>query len=761
MGYKHVNIALLEKWAEKQRVLGVAPVEALLRHFIKETAWRLVVLAQTPTDCELLIKSEILGERRLCDAVREYFAQKLLLSEEQFADVVALKIADIEKDAADALEQSFIDANEAKAAQIANDTKAEDTAVRPVVAGSKFIEALDLSVRAFNVLKRGGVSTIAELISCTEEELLQFRNMNKRLLEEIKEKLAENGHSLMARSSLYMREFAEEPRVKTDGLEESFAGKDFSALLAEFEKIAPVINSSGTHEVFISQAYLFAINNGCGLTSRLNTLGETLTRLGLSRGGTGAVREYVIVLGAEEKDAYVSWKDFLSELAAAFIKNGSPIIACIDICEWLPRIKEARFLYYMRQLDKYTGKLIFVFRVPFLEKDALDDVHRVLSDVFTIRTVAFPPFTTEELIRNAKALLRGDGFVLSEDAIPVLTARISEEKRDGRFYGIKTLKKIIRETVYLKQLSIANGNSGDTTTISCSDIPELSDSYDATEKTGMEQLGELVGLGELKQQILGILVQIEAARKGKKQMPSIHMRFTGNPGTGKTTVARILGKILNEKGILRNGGFFEYSGRDFCGRYIGETAPKTATMCRDAYGSVLFIDEAYSLFNASDDSKDYGREALTTLIAEMENHRSDLLVIMAGYTDDMEALMKGNAGLKSRMPYTLTFPNYDRRELVNIFMTMAKNEFKCDKGLREAVAKYFEGLSDDALSDKEFSNARFVRNLYERTWGKALLRDQLSVNSGELTLKAEDFRQAASEGEFKAMLEKKSRRIGF
>ncbi|MCH5351294.1 MAG: AAA family ATPase, partial [Clostridiales bacterium] len=181
-------------------------------------------------------------------------------------------------------------------------------------------------------------------------------------------------------------------------------------------------------------------------------------------------------------------------------------------------------------------------------------------------------------------------------------------------------------------------------------------------------------------------------------------------GTGKTTVARIIGKLLKEKGILRVGAFFEYAGRDFCGRYIGETAPKTSSICRDAYGSVLFIDEAYSLYRGDGDTKDFGREAIDTLIAEMENHRDDFIVIMAGYTDDMDKLMSGNYGLKSRMPYTIEFPNFTREQLYDIYVSMAKGNFKCDPGLFDSARNFFMNLSEDFITAKEFPNARYVRN---------------------------------------------------
>jgi hypothetical protein len=147
-------------------------------------------------------------------------------------------------------------------------------------------------------------------------------------------------------------------------------------------------------------------------------------------------------------------------------------------------------------------------------------------------------------------------------------------------------------------------------------------------------------------------------------------------------------------------------------------------MCRDAYGSVLFIDEAYSLYRGDGNERDFGREALETLIAEMENHRNDLVVIMAGYTDDMETLMKGNAGLASRMPYVIEFPNFNRDELYRIYLSMIEGQFAYDEDLLPAVRAYFDALPDVVLDSKEFSNARFVRNLFERTWAKAAMRCQ-------------------------------------
>ena len=211
--------------------------------------------------------------------------------------------------------------------------------------------------------------------------------------------------------------------------------------------------------------------------------------------------------------------------------------------------------------------------------------------------------------------------------------------------------------------------------------------------------------------------------------------------------------------MLRIGSFFEYGGRDFCGRYIGETAPKVTGICRDAYGSVLFIDEAYSLYRGADNDRDFGREALDTLIAEMENHRSDLVVIMAGYPDEMDTLMKGNPGLSSRMPSLIEFPNFTKDEMITIFKSMLTDTFKYEDELIVAMEQFFRDLPQDFIESKTFSNGRFVRNLFERTWGKAAMRCQIN-GLKDVVLTADDFTRAASEKEFRSLQDKR-KSIGF
>lgn len=167
------------------------------------------------------------------------------------------------------------------------------------------------------------------------------------------------------------------------------------------------------------------------------------------------------------------------------------------------------------------------------------------------------------------------------------------------------------------------------------------------------------------------------------------------------------------------------------------------------------------MYRGSDgDSRDFGREAIDMLIAEMENHRNDLVVIMAGYTDEMETLMKANVGLESRMPYLIEFPNYTREQLFEIFMRMV-GSIKYTDDFKAYVKEYFDTLSDEIITAKTFSNARFVRNLFEKTCAKAGVR-KINEKNDALVLTAEDFKSATDERVFAKLIEKKKKsRIGF
>lgn len=535
--------------------------------------------------------------------------------------------------------------------------------------------------------------------------------------------------------------------------------EEFKQLAREIVAISEQVIKHSTQSVFATQSYLFSINDGCGLSTYIELLASLMAECGVFnfRDEPYIVEETIRQkLPTEAPDAYLGK---LARLKTDADSRRGGRLYCIDISEWIGKTDDKDFRAMLSLVEDNTLGNIFIFRVPFIEGDVLRSVKDSLSDILFIKEVSFTPFDTIQLEECAQRSFKKLGYCLEAEAWDVFDTRISEEKSDGRFYGINTVNKVVNEIVYRKLVSNCEKNCDDTC-ISCEDIVSLATTYHRKNKSAEEMLSELVGMDEVKQRVIEIVNQITVSLEKDIGSPCLHMQFIGNPGTGKTTVARIVGRLLKEKGVLRNGSFFEYTGRDFCGKFIGETAPKTASMCRDAYGSVLFIDEAYSLYRGNGDSKDFGREALDTLIAQMENHRNDMVVIMAGYENDMETLMQGNIGLKSRMPYRIKFPNYTSDELFSIFKKLIESSFEYDEQVLVEAQRYFESIPDSVINSKEFSNARFVRNLFERTWSKAAMRCRLLEN-GKIMIAAEDFSLAAAEREFISTVAKKTRSLGF
>ena len=256
-----------------------------------------------------------------------------------------------------------------------------------------------------------------------------------------------------------------------------------------------------------------------------------------------------------------------------------------------------------------------------------------------------------------------------------------------------------------------------------------------------EDLDSLVGLNNVKQMLRDLVslmkFKSKAGEKIKLSDTNLHMVFLGNPGTGKTTVARMVANILYNLNYIDQNKLIEVSAKDLIGQYVGQTAPKTMEVIEKALGGVLFIDEAYSLASKPGSSgNSFNEECIATLIQAMENYRDNLVVIFAGYSKEMDAFLKSNSGIVSRIGYTMEFKDYTTEELIEIFSSMFKKSgFTIEKSAIEKTKEIIE----EYRNTEGFGNARFVRNLYEKTIIKHATNTQNTTSKKALrTITAED-----------------------
>ena len=267
----------------------------------------------------------------------------------------------------------------------------------------------------------------------------------------------------------------------------------------------------------------------------------------------------------------------------------------------------------------------------------------------------------------------------------------------------------------------------------------------------LDELDALIGLEKVKNKVQDLIVyqKVQKLRREKNlhsTKNTLHLAFTGNPGTGKTTVARIVGRIYKRIGLLSKGHFVEVSRTDLIAGYQGQTALKVKKVIEQAKGGVLFIDEAYSI-TENDHSDSYGRECLTELTKALEDYRDDLVVIVAGYTEPMNKFFESNPGLKSRFNTFIEFDDYNSVEMDNILLSMCQsNDYVLDDEAKEKIHLYFE--QQIASKDENFANGRLARNLYDdlvMNHARRVVKVDNPSSVDLSTIKAEDFNFECSE----------------
>ena len=269
----------------------------------------------------------------------------------------------------------------------------------------------------------------------------------------------------------------------------------------------------------------------------------------------------------------------------------------------------------------------------------------------------------------------------------------------------------------------------------------------------LKELDELIGLDKIKQNVRSLmnLMKIRKLREEaglKVPAISLHMVFMGNPGTGKTTVARLISQLYCAIGVLSKGQLVEVERASLVAGFVGQTAIKTQEVIKSALGGVLFIDEAYSLTPETNGSNDFGHEAVETILKAMEDHRDDLVVIVAGYSEPMERFIHSNPGLESRFNRYLIFPDYNGEELYGIF------KMRCDKNgyqMTEEADEYARSMFNDLYEqrDENFGNARDVRNLFENAvsiQADRLAQEEAPDREALMTFTKEDLEKAETFG---------------
>lgn len=335
--------------------------------------------------------------------------------------------------------------------------------------------------------------------------------------------------------------------------------------------------------------------------------------------------------------------------------------------------------------------------------------------------------------------------LLLEAAKYVVTEQVSALSALQRKFevGYRRASKICDQLVEIGVWGTMNGEEGHEILVKdLKQLKEILKSHQAEPspsklKSSTSELDTLVGLASVKEEIktLSNFIKIQQKRKEqglKSSSVSYHCVFTGNPGTGKTTVARIVAQIYKDLGILSKGHLVETDRAGLVAEYVGQTAVKTNKIIDSALDGVLFIDEAYSLIGTG---QDYGKEAIATLLKRMEDNRDRLVVILAGYSKEMQDFINTNPGLQSRFNRYIDFPDYSAEELLQIFeKNVEKFDYKLQKEALVAMSEYFQHAVEN--KDANFGNARFVRNIFEKTLEKQAnrLSTDPDLDTDELTL---------------------------
>lgn len=500
------------------------------------------------------------------------------------------------------------------------------------------------------------------------------------------------------------------------GLEEVKNEIDRIVMLIQYERYRTkelgIVNENAQ-----SYHFMFLGNPGTGKTTVARLIGDIFYYLGLLEKGhmvecdrSTLVGQYIgqtAILTKQAIDSAMGGVLFIDE-AYSLARGGT------NSKDFGPEAIDT----LIKTMEDCRGKFIVILAGYTKEMRAMMKLNPGLKSRVNIN-IKFADYSVSELLTIGKNIAEKNYYYLNSDAEKAFIEQINKFKVDDSFANARTARNLIESAIREKAFRIGNKSVSreELSILQPEDFGiNLNDNPINKVKNLLKELNEMTGLDEVKSMVSQIVNLVQYQQK-KKELGyesdeiSLNMIFSGNPGTGKTTIARIVSKIFNAMGILKKGQLVEVTRADLVGQHIGETGIKTLDKIKEAYGGVLFIDEAYSLNSKSE--SDFGKEAISTLIKEMEDNRDRLLVIMAGYTDEMKELQNMNPGIKSRIGFTVKFEDYNPTEMIKIFNDFcAKGNYKLELNAELELFRIFKYLYDNR--DRNFGNARLVRQYFEQ-----------------------------------------------
>ena len=358
----------------------------------------------------------------------------------------------------------------------------------------------------------------------------------------------------------------------------------------------------------------------------------------------------------------------------------------------------------------------------------------------------FPNYSRSELGAITDSMIKSRNYVLTEEAKELLLDVTDLKRKDANFANAREVRNILDHMIMCQNLRVLSSEDREIGLVDAKkyisdtgiSVPTTDNGMKPKILSAEEELEALIGLDSVKRMVKKI--RAYAKRNADKQDLNLHMCFCGNPGTGKTEVARIISRLLYDAGVLPEAKLVETDAHGLIGKYVGETAPKTEAKIADAMGGVLFIDEAYSLHEGGTGgalSANYGNEAISVLLKKMEDHRGKFCVVLAGYRDQMQRMISSNPGLESRIQFALDFPDYSSEELSQIALHFAEKKgyiFESDALARfSEVVEYYRNMPN-------FANARTVRNVLEQVILNQNLRAEDDETDNKIVLQdVEDY----------------------